>query len=44
VTVSFDSRAFLINNERTLLVAGSLHYPRASSLEWPTVIQSAKDK
>mmetsp|Transcript_27947 Transcript_27947/g.47203 ORF Transcript_27947/g.47203 Transcript_27947/m.47203 type:complete len:770 (+) Transcript_27947:44-2353(+) len=43
IKVSFDNRAFLINGERTLFVAGSVHYPRASSAEWPVIIQSAKD-
>ena len=44
VKVSFDSRAFIINGERTLFIAGSVHYPRASSEEWPVILQTAKDK
>ena len=39
-----DNRAFVINGKRTLFVAGSIHYPRASSEEWPAIIETAKDK
>ena len=44
INVSFDNRAFLINGERTLFVGGSVHYPRASSAEWPAIINAAKEK
>lgn len=40
--VTFDHRAFLINGERTLLIAGSIHYPRAHSAEWPSILSLAK--
>lgn len=41
--VAYDSRSFLINNERVLLISGSIHYPRMSSAEWPAVISKAKE-
>ena len=40
--VSYDSRALLINGQRTLLQSGSVHYPRAPPAMWPSVIQQAK--
>lgn len=40
--VDFDSRAFTIDGKRQLLVAGSVHYPRASSAEWPHILSEAK--
>lgn len=41
--VSFDGRSFLIDGERTLFIAGSIHYPRAPRNEWRTILQEAKD-
>lgn len=29
-TVSYDERSFLINGERTLILGGSIHYPRGT--------------
>lgn len=40
--VDFDSRAITINGTRQLLISGSIHYPRASSAEWPHIISEAK--
>jgi hypothetical protein len=40
--VSWDSRSFMINGQRTLLLGGSFHYPRASPGDWPTIFQNAK--
>ncbi len=40
--MSFDGRAFLIDGKRTMIMSGSVHYPRASSAEWPTIIEMAK--
>ena len=36
-------KAFIIDGERTLIVSGSIHYPRASSAEWAQVIRKAKE-
>ncbi len=43
MNVSFDGRAFLINGERTMIMSGSVHYPRASPSEWPGIIRLAKE-
>jgi beta-galactosidase GanA len=40
--VSFDNRAFTIDGNRTLIMGGSIHYPRMNSAEWPHILQSAK--
>lgn len=29
-TVSYDDRAILINGQRKILIAGSIHYPRST--------------
>ena len=42
MNVSFDGRAFLIDGKRTMIMSGSVHYPRASSAEWPNIIEMAK--
>ena len=33
-TVTYDHRAIVINNVRTLLLSGSIHYPRFTTAEW----------
>ena len=40
--VDFDSRAIKVDGKRLLLISGSVHYPRASSAEWPHIISEAK--
>lgn len=42
LNVSYDGRAVLINNERKLLVAGSMHYPRSTPSMWPRLMSQAK--
>lgn len=42
ISVDYDSRAFLVDGKRQLFVAGSIHYPRASSSEWPHILAEAK--
>jgi hypothetical protein len=42
-SVTFDGRSFLINNERILFIAGSVHYPRLSQYEWGKVFKLLKD-
>ena len=41
-TVTYDERSFLINGQRTLLLSGSIHYPRASPTMWPQLMASAR--
>ena len=41
-TVSYDSRAVLVNGDRVLLLSGSVHYPRASPSMWPQLMQTAR--
>eukprot|EP01031_Cornospumella_fuschlensis_P028141 gene28141-33982_t len=41
--VTFDGRSFLLDGERQLFIAGSIHYPRAPRSEWPGIFQLAKD-
>ncbi|KAF4672755.1 Beta-galactosidase 6 [Perkinsus chesapeaki] len=38
--VSYDSRAFLIDNNRTLLLGGSVHYPRLAPEEWGPILKN----
>ena len=40
--VTWDSRSFMINGARTLLLGGSFHYPRSSPGDWPAIFQNAK--
>ncbi|KAF4655278.1 Beta-galactosidase 6 [Perkinsus chesapeaki] len=43
-TVSYDSRAFKLNGARTLLLGGSVHYPRLAVEEWePMLEEMARD-
>lgn len=40
--VSYDQRAILLNGERTLLISGSVHYPRSTPAMWPSILQQSK--
>lgn len=42
-TVSYDERSFFIDNQRTLLLSGAIHYPRSTPAMWDDVLQRAKD-
>ncbi|XP_077210114.1 beta-galactosidase-like [Tasmannia lanceolata] len=42
-SVSYDSRAIIINGQRRILISGSIHYPRSTPQMWPDLIQKAKD-
>ena len=42
--ISFDGRSFFVNGNRTLLLSGSIHYPRLSQSEWPQVFALAKEQ
>ncbi|WP_338255642.1 beta-galactosidase [Dictyobacter halimunensis] len=41
--VSYDSRAILINGERTLIVSGAIHYPRSTPAMWPELMRQSKE-
>ena len=36
--VTYDNRSFIIGGERTLLLSGSVHYPRVAAGEWGSVL------
>lgn len=42
-TVSYDSKAIIINGQRRILISGSIHYPRSTPEMWPDLIQKAKE-
>ena len=42
-TVTWDTKSFSIDGERTFLIGGSMHYPRSSAEEWPSIMHSMKD-
>ncbi|ETO20383.1 beta-galactosidase [Reticulomyxa filosa] len=41
--VTYDERSFIINGQRTLLLGGSVHYPRLSVLQWDDILTKARD-
>ena len=41
--VSYDSRSFLIDGQRTLLLGGDIHYPRFAPYQWRDTLQKLKD-
>ena len=38
-TVSYDERSFLINNKRTIILSGSVHYPRSTPGMWDHIFE-----
>ncbi|XP_022949187.1 beta-galactosidase 1-like [Cucurbita moschata] len=42
-SVSYDSKAIIINGQRRILISGSIHYPRSTPEMWPDLIQKAKE-
>jgi hypothetical protein len=40
--VSYDGRALLIDGERRLLAAGSIHYARSEPEQWQPILKTAK--
>jgi hypothetical protein len=42
-TISYDHRAVTIDGKRTLLLSGSIHYPRSTPAMWPALMKSARD-
>ncbi|GKV49965.1 hypothetical protein SLEP1_g56687 [Rubroshorea leprosula] len=43
IEVTFDSRSFMFDGERKLILSGSIHYPRSTADMWPDLIKKAKD-
>lgn len=41
--ISYDGRALLVDGERRLLAAGSIHYARSTPEMWPALMASAKE-
>nr|Q00662.1 RecName: Full=Putative beta-galactosidase; Short=Lactase; AltName: Full=SR12 protein; Flags: Precursor [Dianthus caryophyllus]CAA40459.1 CARSR12 [Dianthus caryophyllus] len=41
--VWYDYRAIKINDQRRILLSGSIHYPRSTPEMWPDIIEKAKD-
>lgn len=41
--VAFDGRSFFVKGERKLFIGGSVHYPRAPTSEWKTILTEAKN-
>lgn len=42
-TVTYDSKAIVIDGQRRVLLSGSLHYPRATPEVWPELIRKCKE-
>ncbi|KAE8715673.1 Beta-galactosidase 5 [Hibiscus syriacus] len=42
-SVTYDRKAIMINGQRRILFAGSIHYPRSTPDIWEDLIQKAKD-
>lgn len=41
--VSYDSRAVLIDGQRTLLTSGAIHYPRSTPEMWPDLLDLSQE-
>eukprot|EP01027_Heterolobosea_sp_BB2_P013522 GEZU01019503.1.p1 GENE.GEZU01019503.1~~GEZU01019503.1.p1 ORF type:complete len:775 (-),score=155.68 GEZU01019503.1:405-2729(-) len=39
--VSYDNRALIINGQRTLILSGSIHYPRSTPSMWPQLMKQS---
>lgn len=42
-SVTYDHKALIIDDNRRILISGSIHYPRSTPEMWPDLIQKAKD-
>ncbi|KAJ7968478.1 Beta-galactosidase [Quillaja saponaria] len=42
-TVTYDSRALVIDGKRRILQSGSIHYPRSTPDVWPELIEKSKE-
>ena len=41
--ISYNDRSFMINNQRTLLFSGTIHYPRLSPGQWKPMLMKFKN-
>ncbi|ETO22783.1 beta-galactosidase, partial [Reticulomyxa filosa] len=41
--VTYDERSFIIDGKRTLLLGGSIHYPRVSMQQWDDILKKARE-
>lgn len=41
--VTYDSRAIRIDGRRTLLISGSIHYPRSTPRLWPALLDRSRE-
>ena len=41
--VTYDSRGFIIEGNRTMIIGGSFHYPRATPDQWPALLSEMKN-
>jgi beta-galactosidase len=42
--VGYDYRAITINDVRTMLISGAIHYPRSTPGMWPYIMKTAKNQ
>ncbi|KAL8118080.1 hypothetical protein AgCh_015838 [Apium graveolens] len=42
-SVTYDSKAIVINGQRRILISGSIHYPRSTPEMWEDLIHKAKE-
>nr|GFD31155.1 beta-galactosidase 3-like [Tanacetum cinerariifolium] len=42
-SVTYDSKAIVINGQRRILISGSIHYPRSTPEMWEDLIMKAKE-
>ena len=38
-SVTYDERSFIINNKRTIILSGSVHYPRSTPEMWDRIFK-----
>ena len=43
ISVSYDSRAIVINGQRTIIYSGSIHYPRSTPAMWTELLQRSRE-
>ncbi|KAJ4717252.1 Beta-galactosidase [Melia azedarach] len=43
IKIEYDAKAIIIDGQRKVINAGSIHYPRSTPEMWPDLIQKAKD-
>ncbi len=38
-SIDFDGRGFLVHGHRTMIISGSIHYPRLPRAMWPDILE-----